>query len=103
MKNFKIHMKNVLDALHYAEQKHPIFAQGISKENPKYWEVLEVDAKHNNEMNFATNNPICADEILNEEVAEAFNSAMHGDKENAIHEFYQVAAVALRCIELLEE
>lgn len=34
-----------------------------------------------------------------EEVAEAFSSYSKGDLDNALHEFAQVGAVAMRCME----
>jgi NTP pyrophosphatase (non-canonical NTP hydrolase) len=47
--------------------------------------------------------PECADNILMEEIAEAFSAYEHGDKENALQEFAQCGAVILRIMETIEK
>jgi hypothetical protein len=44
-----------------------------------------------------------ADNILMEEVAEAFNAYQEGDKAQALHEFAQCGAVILRIMETIEK
>ena len=47
--------------------------------------------------------PQCADNILMEEVAEAFAAYQAGDKEHALQELAQCGAVILRIMETIEK
>ncbi len=78
----------------HAVTKHPKFVDLFT--NPQTdWARLEHIMKQENDENAP---PYYAENILLEEVAEAFNAYSHGDLENALHEFAQVGAVAMRCM-----
>ena len=75
-----------------AVTKHPKFCKTmIDDEGGFSWEQSEIAIKKRNGDRYA-------DDVLLEEVAEAFNAYSKGDLDNALHEFAQVGAVAMRCM-----
>lgn len=77
-----------------AVTKHPKFADLFT--NPQTdWTRLERTMKRENDENAP---PYYAENILLEEVAEAFNAYQQGDLEHALQEFAQCGAVVVRCM-----
>ena len=98
MANINKFMGMVLDELQKAEGKHPKFCDAIiDPTSSKSWAEAEYRIKLRNKRF-----PEYADNVLMEEMAEAFAAYEHGDKENALKEFAQVGAVVLRCMEFIQ-
>jgi hypothetical protein len=80
--------------LENAIEKHPDFVSSIIDPSSRVsWAESEARIKLRN-----SRGPQCADNILMEEVAEAFSAYSKGELDNALHEFAQVGAVAIRCM-----
>lgn len=89
----------IIDEHKFACRKHPDFASAIIDPSSRVsWEESEARIKIRNRRG-----PQCADNILMEEVAEAFAAYQHGDKEHALQEFAQCGAVILRIMEMIEK
>ena len=79
--------------------KHPKFCDAIIDPDSRVsWAETEARIKLRN-----SSEPQCADNILMEEVAEAFAAYEQGDKEHALQEFAQCGAVILRIMETIEK
>ena len=88
----------VLDELRNAEGKHPKFCEAIIDPTAsKSWAESEYRIKLRNQSG-----PEYSDNILMEEMAEAFAAYQQGDKEHALQEFAQCGAVILRIMETIE-
>lgn len=97
------HIQNICKEYQNAIQKHPFFANKITQFTAAEWEAKEAIYKERNDQKEKDGiSDWSADEILCEEVAEALHAAAAGEIEHAKQEFYQVAAVCLRSIDLLE-
>ena len=95
--NINKFMGMVLDELQKAEGKHPKFVSSIiDPTSSKSWSEAEYRIKLRNQRG-----PEYADNVLMEEIAEAFASYEHGDKEHALQEFAQCGAVILRIMEAI--
>lgn len=81
----------VLDEYSLACRKHPKFCDKITASSPLYWRRVEKEMKLRN-----SHPPFCADNILMEEIGEALNAFLSGDKQHAKQELAQCAAVILR-------
>ena len=82
-----------------AKEKHPKFCSAIiDTASSKSWAESEYRIKLRNERG-----PWTADNIMMEEIAEAFAAYEHGDKEHALHELAQCGAVILRIMEKIEK
>ena len=82
-----------------AKEKHPKFCDAIIDPSSSVsWAESEARIKLRN-----SREPDCADNILMEEVAEAFAAYEQGDKEHALQEFAQCGAVILRIMETIEK
>lgn len=93
------HFKLIEDELRHAVAKHPKFCDFVV--NPKTdWSWLEITQKHANDVSAP---PYYGENIILEEIAEAFNAYQHGDKQNALKEFAQCGAVILRIMETIEK
>jgi len=79
--------------LKIAEKKHPKFCDKFIDESKQTWAEAEMRIKARN-----ATPPGCADCVLMEEVAEAFNAYSKGDLEHALMEFAQCGAVVVRCM-----
>ena len=77
----------------HAVTQHPKFCDPFIDESARTWAEAEMSIKARN-----SRPPEYADCVLMEEVAEAFSSYSKGDLDNALHEFAQVGAVAIRCM-----
>jgi len=85
--------------LQNAEKKHPNFVSAIIDPSSRVsWAESESRIKARNAM---TNE--YADNILMEEMAEAFAAYERGNKVQALHEFAQCGAVILRIMEKIEK
>ena len=84
--------------LEKAIEKHPKFCDHFIDESARTWAEAEMRIKARNSQP-----PEYADCVLMEEVAEAFSSYSKGDLDNALHEFAQVGAVAIRCMSFVME
>lgn len=85
--------------LRHAVAKHPKFCDAVLDPDSRVsWSESEYRIKARNAMTKGY-----SDNILMEEVAEAFNAYQHGDKKNALKEFAQVGAVVLRCMEYIQK
>lgn len=90
--NINKFMGMVLDELQKAEGKHPKFCSAIiDPTSSKSWAEAEYRIKLRNQRV-----PEYADNVLMEEMAEAFAAYQQGDKEHALQEFAQCGAVILR-------
>lgn len=86
--------------LEKAIEKHPEFCKTmIDDEGGFSWEQSEYAIKNRN----AKNGNGYADDVLLEEVAEAFSAYSKGYLDNALHEFAQCGAVILRIMETIEK
>ena len=89
----------VLDELQKAEAKHPeVCSAIIDPTSSKSWAESEYRIKLRNQRG-----PEYADNILMEEMAEAFAAYQQGDKEHALQEFAQCGAVILRIMGTIEK
>ena len=96
--NINKFMGMVLDELQKAEGKHPKFCDAIiDSTSSKSWAESEYRIKLRNQSG-----PEYADNVLMEEMAEAFAAYEHGDKEHALQEMAQCGAVILRIMETIE-
>lgn len=77
-----------------AVTKHPKFCDHFIDESERTWAEAETRIKARN-----SRPPEYADCVIMEEVAEAFSSYSKGDLDNALQEFAQVGAVAIRCMD----
>lgn len=77
----------------HAVTKHPKFCDHFIDESARTWAEAEMRIKARN-----SRPPEYADCVLMEEVAEAFSTYSKGELDNALHEFAQVGAVAIRCM-----
>lgn len=97
--NINKFMGMVLDELQKAEGKHPKFCSSIiDPTSSKSWAEAEYRIKLRNQRG-----PEYADNVLMEEMAEAFAAYEHGDKEHALQEFAQCGAVIMRIMETIEK
>lgn len=87
----------IIDEHKVACRKHPDFVSSIIDPSSHVsWAESEARIKLRN-----SSEPQCADNILLEEVAEAFAAYERGDKEHALQEFAQCGAVILRIMETI--
>lgn len=88
----------IKEELRKAEGKHPDFCEALlDPESRVSWADAESSIKRHN-----ANSKEYADNVLMEEMAEAFNAYQHGDKAQALQEFAQCGAVILRIMEFME-
>ena len=84
--------------LEKAIEKHPDFASSIIDPSSHVsWAESEARIKLRN-----SRGPQCADNILMEKVAEAFNAYSQGKLEQSLQEFAQCGAVILRIMEKID-
>ena len=96
----KKHIEAIAHEYWEAQRKHPDFCKTmIDDEGGFSWEQSEYAIKNRN----AKNGNGYADDVLLEEVAEAFNAYSKGELDNALHEFAQCGAVILRIMETIEK
>lgn len=99
----KKHIESICREYENAIRKHPFFANTITDSSIEAWNFMEQRYKGINDNKEKEGNAVwTAEEILSEEFAEAMHAAAAGEIEHAQQEFYQVAAVCLRCVDLLE-
>lgn len=85
--------------LEAAKKKHPFFASAlVDPYAPIAWSADEEKIKQRN-----SHGPWYADNIILEEVAEAFAAVERGDLALAKKELAQCAAVCIRAMEMIEE
>ena len=89
-----VHIAMIQTEHRNACKKHPKFCDKFIDESKQTWAEAEMRIKARN-----SRPPEYADCVLMEEVAEAFNAYSKGELDNALHEFAQVGAVAIRCME----
>lgn len=95
--NINKFMGMILEELENAEEKHPKFCDLYSTKEPQ---AVRKALNHLREQN--NTEPLEADTILYEEVAEATEAFIQGDKEHCLHELAQCGAVIMRCMEFVE-
>lgn len=89
----------IIDEHKAACRKHPEFVSSIIDQSSRVsWAETEARIKLRN-----SRGPQCADNILMEEVAEAFAAYQQGDKEHALQELAQCGAVIMRIMETIEK
>lgn len=89
----------IIDEHKFACRKHPDFVSAIiDPTSSKSWAEAEYRIKLRN-----SRGPQCADNILAEEMAEAFAAYEQGDKEHALQELAQCGAVILRIMEKIDK
>lgn len=89
----------IIDEHKAACRKHPDFVSAIiDPTSSKSWAESEYRIKLRNQRG-----PEYADNVLMEEMAEAFAAYQHGDKEHALQEFAQCGSVILRIMETIEK
>ena len=92
------HFWMIQKELEKAVEKHPDFVSAIIDPSSRVsWAESEARIKLRN-----SRGPQCADNILMEEVAEAFAAYQQGDKEHALQELAQCGAVILRIMEKID-
>ena len=97
------HAFNILEHYHHAREKHPHFCDRFM--SPIYG--IEESDGHLRVLRNALGNAIKSGcftmtDVLNCEVEEMLNAIVHGETENAIEEAYDIIAVLLRVIDVLE-
>lgn len=96
--NINKFMGMALDELQKADGKHPKFCDSIiDPTSSKSWSESEYRIKLRNQRG-----PEYADNVLMEEMAEAFAAYGQGDKEHALQEFAQCGAVIMRIMEKID-
>ena len=89
----------IIDEHKFACRKHPNFCDAIiDPTSSKSWADAEYRIKLRNERG-----PWTADNIMMEEMAEAFAAYWKGDKANALQELAQCRAVILRIMEFVSK
>lgn len=89
----------VIDEHKAACRKHPKFCSAVIDPSSRVsWAESEARIKLRNQRG-----PEYADNILMEEVVEAFAAYEQGDKEHALQELAQCGAVILRIMETIEK
>ena len=89
----------IIDEHKAACRKHPKFCDAVlDPDSHVSWAESESRIKARNAMAKEY-----ADNVLMEEVAEAFNAYQKGDKVQALHEFAQCGAVILRCMQFVRD
>ena len=90
---------NMISAEYNADvKKHPKLCDQLI--NPKTdWSWLELMQKHVNDVSAP---PYYGENILLEEIAEAFNAYQQGDKAHAMQELAQCGAVILRMMDYVQ-
>ena len=89
----------IIDEHKFACRKHPNFCDAIiDPTSSKSWADAEYRIKLRNERG-----PWTADNIMMEEMAEAFAAYWKGDKANALQELAQCGAVILRIMEFVSK
>lgn len=95
----KRHIEAIAHEYWVAKRKHPEFCSAvIDPTSSKSWAEAEYRIKIRNQRG-----PEYADNIMMEEMAEAFAAYEQGDKEHALQEFAQCGAVILRIMETIEK
>lgn len=95
----KKHINAIAHEYWAAKEKHPKFCDAIIDPSSRVsWAEYEARIKLRN-----SSEPQCADNILLEEIAEAFAAYEQGDKEHALQEFAQCGAVILRIMEKIDK
>lgn len=88
----------IIDEHKVACRKHPKFCEAIiDPTSSKSWAEAEYRIKLRNQRG-----PEYADNVLMEEMAEAFAAYQQGDKEHALQELAQCGAVILRIMEKID-
>jgi hypothetical protein len=94
------HFKLIEDELRHAVAKHPKFCNAVlDPESRVSWAESEFRIKARNLFT----KEWYADNILMEEVSEAFAAYQQGDRQNALKEFAQCGAVIFRIMELVKK
>ena len=89
----------IIDEHKTACRKHPKFCdEVIDPTSTKSWAETEYRIKLRNQRG-----PEYADNVLMEEMSEAFAAYQAGDKEHALQELAQCGAVILRIMEKIDE
>ena len=97
--NLKGFLFRIIDEHKFACRKHTKFCNAIiDPTSSKSWTEAEYRIKLRNQRG-----PEYADNVLMEEMAEAFAAYEQGDKEHALQEFAQCGAVILRIMETIEK
>lgn len=92
-------LEMVAAELEAAKKKHPFFASAlIDPYAPIAWSADEEKIKRHN-----SHGPWYADNIILEEVAEAFAAVERGDLPHAKQELAQCAAVCIRAMEYIDD
>ena len=96
--NLKGFLFRIIDEHKFACRKHPDFVSAIIDPSSRVsWAESEARIKLRN-----SRGPQYADNILMEEVAEAFAAYDQGDKEHSLQELAQCGAVILRIMEKID-
>lgn len=89
----------IIDEHKFACRNHPNFCDAITDPDSRVsWAESESRIKARNAITKEY-----ADNILMEEIAEAFSAYQKGDKVQALHEFAQCGAVILRIMEKIDK
>ena len=95
----KRHIETIANEYWEAKEKHPKFCSAvIDPTSSKSLAEAEYRIKLRNQRG-----PEYADNVLMEEIAEAFAAYQHGDKELSLQELAQCGAVILRIMETIEK
>lgn len=94
----KKHIEAIANEYWAAKEKHPKFCDRVIDDRTD-WEYLEKTMKNVNDNGA----PYFGENLLLEEVADAFAAYQKGDKTQALQEFAQCGAVILRIMETIEK
>lgn len=92
-------LEMVAAELEAAKKKHPFFASALIDPTQRIaWAESERQIKQRN-----SHGPFTADNIILEELAEAFAAVERGDLAHAVQELAQCAAVCIRAMEEVQK
>ena len=86
----------ITEELRAAEAKHPVFCDEITGKLPKTVKKALANLRLENDVP-----PFYADSILHEEICEALEAYLEGDKIHALEELAQCGAVIIRMMDFV--
>lgn len=97
-------VRNIAEAFDHAKKKHPLFANAMCISVPADIMSNYVKRLKNiNDEHVRLGHGITAEDILLEVVYEAFEQYLLGNKKECVDELYQVIAVVIRMLEMVEK
>ena len=97
-------VRNIAEAFDHAKKKHPLFAHAMCISAPaEAMSEYVKRLKKQNDEHVRLGHLVTAEDILLEEVYEAFEQNLLGNKKECVDELYQVIAVVIRMLDMVEK